>query len=136
MNIYINLTQHSVTEEQKIAGAFEPTISKETVTELLTFNELPSDRELQQRARALAALAQEECGKKMRELHYNSNIYIYVIIGGAPYFMSHVENAFKERGVNYAYAFSKRESVEEMLPNGTVKKTSVFRHAGWLDKRV
>lgn len=136
MNIYINLTQHSITEEQKVAGACELTTSKNVITELLTFNELPSDRELQQRARALAALAQEECGKKLRELHYNSNVYIYAMIGGAPYFMSHVEAAFKERGVNYAYAFSKRESVEEVLTDGTVKKTSVFRHAGWIDKRV
>lgn len=136
MNIYINLTQHSITEEQKVAGAFEPTVSKETVTELLTFNELPSSKELLQRARKLAALAQEECGKKLRELHYSNDVTIYAMIGGAPYFMSHVEAAFKERGVNYAYAFSKRESVEETLPDGTVKKTSVFRHAGWIDKRV
>lgn len=31
------------------------------------------------------------------------------------------------------YAFSRRESVETQLPDGSVKKSSVFRHIGFVE---
>ena len=55
------------------------------------------------------------------------------MIGGAPFFMSALEAALKERGVRAVHAFSRRESGEERLPDGSVRKTQVFRHAGWVE---
>jgi hypothetical protein len=35
--------------------------------------------------------------------------------------------------VGIFYAHSVRESTEEVLPDGSVKKVAVFRHRGWID---
>ncbi len=36
------------------------------------------------------------------------------------------------RGITPLYAFTRRESVEEVLPDGSTRKTAVFRHAGFI----
>lgn len=54
------------------------------------------------------------------------------MIGGAPFLMAPLEGALRTRGVIPLYAFSVRESVEEALPDGSVRKTQVFRHAGFV----
>ena len=56
----------------------------------------------------------------------------YVMIGGAPFFMAALESALRDVGVTPIYAFSKREVVEEPQSDGSVKKTAVFRHAGFV----
>ena len=55
-----------------------------------------------------------------------------VMIGGAPWLSEPLERALKREGFRPVYAFSKRISVEETLPDGTVKKTQVFRHEGFV----
>jgi len=35
-------------------------------------------------------------------------------------------------GLDPVFAFSRRETREETLPDGSVRKTSVFRHAGFV----
>lgn len=57
---------------------------------------------------------------------------LFALLGGAPFFMSALENAFYELGVPSVYAFSKRVSVEEVQPDGTVRKTNVFRHTRFI----
>jgi hypothetical protein len=54
------------------------------------------------------------------------------MIGGAPYLMAPLERSLRSVGVYPVYAFSVRESVEQTAPDGTVRKTNVFRHAGFV----
>ena len=109
----INLTQHAATKEQIEQGLFDLDDNSE-LKELLTFNDIPTSAEIQNRACAIAKIAKDsgaECA----------------MIGGAPFFMSALENALKEVGVQPLYAFTKRVAVEE---NGV--KTSIFKHEGFV----
>lgn len=121
---YINLTQHAATPEQEAAGVLPRTPEQEArIRALLTFDTLPSSREIRKRARALAALA--------RELEEGAGT-ILVMTGGAPYLMSHLENELINAGMNPRYAFSTRDSVEQVLPGGSTRKVTVFRHLGFV----
>lgn len=106
----LNLTQHVGTIEQ---GVIEPE-EKERVARLLTFAHIPTKEALTERANLLASLA----------VGHDA-----AMIGGAPFFMSHLENALKAVGVTPLYAFSVRESVE----NSEGKKVSTFKHKGWVN---
>lgn len=117
MNI-LNLTQHVASPEQIEAGVFEP-IEKNKIQHLLTFNEIPGTGELEKNAMLLAAEARSEGAE-------------YAMIGGAPFFMSALEQALKTVGVKPLYAFSIRESQEQVQPDGSTKKVNVFRHKGFV----
>ena len=54
------------------------------------------------------------------------------MIGGAPWLMGTLETKLREYGIQPMYAFSRRESVEQKQPDGSVRKVNVFRHAGWV----
>lgn len=114
----VNLTQHAATAEQKAAGVVEPA-DKALVQALITFDELPSAGEIRRRADELAQLA-KAAGVEV------------AMIGGAPFFMAPLEKSLRAAGVKPVYAFSKRESVDEKQADGSVKKTQVFRHAGFV----
>lgn len=115
----INLTQHKATAEQLEAGVVEPA-EKAAVQAILTFDAIPSVEEIQQRALLLAAIAvQSGCKKAM--------------IGGAPFFMSALESALKAQGIAPVYAFSQRESVESIQSDGSVVKTNMFKHVGFVE---
>lgn len=113
----INLTQHTATAEQVAAGVVEPD-NKEGLREWLTFTELPTAEEIRYRADSIA----DFCGSCKTAM-----------IGGAPYLMGALEAALRKIGVKPVYAFSIRESVEKVMPDGTVQKTAVFRHAGFVE---
>jgi hypothetical protein len=115
----LNLTQHQATADQLEAGVVEPA-SKEMVRKLLTVNEIPRAGDLKARAEALAAIAVAEGATT-------------AMIGGAPYLMAPLEAALREAGVKPVYAFSRRESVDVHGAGGTVTKTAVFVHAGWIE---
>lgn len=114
----LNLTQHVATEDQLAAGVFEPS-DKAEVQRLLTFEALPTEGEIFSRALALAELAAEAGAA-------------FAMIGGAPFLMAPLEEALMGMGIAPLYAFSRRETAEEMLPDGSVKKVQVFRHAGFV----
>jgi hypothetical protein len=117
----LNLTQHAATTEQISAGVFEPAQDmKREICELLTFDFLPDWECLRDRAIALSQIA-EESGADA------------AMIGGAPFFMAPLERALSSRGIKPLYAFTLRESVDEVLPDGTVRKTAVFRHRGFVE---
>lgn len=119
MNI-LNLTQHAATEEQVAAGVYDPTPEQRAqICALLTFENLPDEGELRRRAAKIAVIAIKE------------KVFV-AMIGGAPWFMAPLERALETAGVMPWYAFSRRESVETTLPDGSVKKTQVFRHAGFV----
>ena len=112
----LNLTQHPATLEQIAAGVEEP-VDKAAVQKLLTFDTLPSVEDIAKRAGNLAAMVREHDA---------------AMIGGAGYLMGPLEYALRELGVVALHAFSVRESVESVQADGSVKKTQVFRHAGFV----
>lgn len=93
---------------------------KSAVRGALTFNTLPTVADIVKRAETLAQIA-DQSGASI------------AMIGGAPYLMSALEKALTEYGIMPVYSFSVRQSVETMKDDGTVVKTNVFHHAGWVD---
>ena len=122
----INLTQHVATAEQLAAGVIEPSVEdKKNIQALLTFDNLPSVEDLEGRAYSLATLV-TNMGAANASHHT-------VMVGGAPYFMSFLEKALKAQGHKPVYAFSRRRSVDQLQPDGTVKKVAVFQHLGFVE---
>jgi hypothetical protein len=114
----LNLTQHTATADQVAAGVVEPK-DKKKIQEMLTFTEKPTAGEVLERAEALAEIARAEGAT-------------HAMIGGAPFLMGPLHQALLTKGIKPLYAFSVRESVEEVLPDGSVRKTQIFRHAGFI----
>ncbi len=118
--LILNLTQHPATKEQMEAGVVDLSGGMvNALRELLTFNELPDPMEILDRAEKIADLAEQVGARK-------------AMIGGAPYLMASLEYELRKRWIEPLYAFSRRESVEEPQPDGSVKKSTVFRHSGFV----
>jgi hypothetical protein len=113
----VNLTQHAPTPEQIAAGVVNPT-HWEIVKSLGTFETVPQYSTCFFRAREIAQIAK-------------ANGATRAMIGGAPFFMRHLEDALHLQGIEALYAFSTRESVEQAQPDGSVRKVNVFRHVGF-----
>ena len=123
----LNLTQHPATPEQIAAGVVDlPASERAMVGKLLTFETLPEAGEVFDRAYALAAAASESLGALGVE------VFGQVMIGGAPWLMAALETALRDSGIEPLYAFSVRESAEQVQADGTVRKVNVFRHAGFV----
>ncbi len=128
----LNLTQHTVTAEQKAQLVVEPRMCKDEIQKLLTFEEIPSKEEIESRATKLARIAASEAAMYAGDTE--SRLWITrVMIGGAPYFMGALEKSIRECGFQPVYAFSKRESEDIPQPDGSVKKVQVFRHTGFVE---
>lgn len=120
----LNLTQHVATFEQRKQGVEEPSEStKKEIKKLLTFDILPSSQEMQLRAQYLIEIAQK-------------NNYNKILVGGAPFFCKYIDFAAFEKGITVVYAFSKRESVDTKLEDGSVRKTMVFKHLGFIEAEI
>jgi hypothetical protein len=126
-----NLTQHLVTPEQRAAGCWDlpDHLRKELVREI-SFEEIPSKGEIAARAARIAGIA----ARASAIVSQDGVIPVgrEMMIGGAPYLMGPLENTLRQEGFLPVYAFSKRESVDEPQPNGSVRKVSVFRHSGFI----
>jgi len=124
MERILNFTQHDATPEQLSSGVVDPDAQdKQRIRELLTFEQIPTQSELRQRATDCAVLASVLLKK------YECD---GVLLGGAPYFMPHLESALRSFGVPFCYAFSTRVAEEQVQPDGSVKKVNVFRHVGFI----
>lgn len=139
----LNLTQHNATPDQLSAGVYEPK-KKAQITHLLTFDALPNQDEIRRRAILLATLAAEETGQDEVQRDIEENLeksvpswdyWPAVMIGGAPYLMSALEEELKLQWLRPVYAFSVRESAEQKQPDGSVKKVAVFKHAGFVESQ-
>lgn len=125
----LNLTQHESTKDQKETKEGDHIIrvvdipAKESIKELLNFEEIPTKEKLKTRSGLVASAASEFCKK------FNCQ---GVMIGGAPYFMRHLEEALERYGIPFTYSFSKRVSVEIQKEDGSVMKASKFQHEGWI----
>lgn len=115
----LNLTQHVATPDQLADGVYEPE-EKEAIQKLLTFEELPGPFEIIGRATALAKLAVKNGAKT-------------AMIGGAPFLTSVLQESLRAKGIRPVYAFSRRESVEQTMPDGSTRKVAVFRHLGFVE---
>ena len=122
MKKILNLTQHAPTQEQIEAGVIQ-SVAHSEIQRLLTFNSLPTREEITERAEDLAEIA---TGAQLL------GGVDHVMIGGAPYLMRPLEEELLRRRITPLYAFSVRESVEEIQADGSVRKTQVFRHGGWV----
>jgi len=118
----LNLTQHTASAEQVAAGVVEPE-NKELVQGLLTFDTMPTRADVVERAKKLAVVA---------SYHRDCNDTSTVMIGGAPFLMGALEEALTGAWLTPVYAFSVRESAENMSADGCVVKTNVFRHVGFV----
>ena len=117
----VNLTQHAATADQIAAGVQDLTSSdRDQVIAALNFEALPTAADLADRAGTIALVAMLAGATK-------------AMIGGAPYFMAHLESALSGAGITPVYAFSRRESAEEVQTDGSVKKINVFRHSGFVE---
>lgn len=137
-NIIINLTQHKMTADQyQYNGTKLKELTYEIPEEqedhekelkaLLNFHELPSKDAINLRVMQITAFALNHF---MGAAIENNR---YALIGGAPYLTAPLAEALKKVGIVPLYAFSKRESVETTQPDGSVVKTSVFKHAGYVE---
>lgn len=116
----INLTQHQATPEQMEAGVFNTTLLVQArISQLLTFDYIPSAEEMTERAFAINCIAVASGADA-------------AMIGGAPFFMYRLATALKNVGIQPLFAFSKRESEEQAQPDGSVRKVAVFRHIGFV----
>jgi len=126
----INLTQHVATSEQVEEGVVDlPADYQANLRALLTFDSLPDRREVVARAEAIGEIAEAFA---VDSGAIDSGGEIRAMIGGAPFLMRALEDALMDRGITPIYAFSRRESVEERQPDGSVRKINFFRHAGFV----
>lgn len=117
----LNFTQHKATQEQRDSGVVDSyECHQEYIGRLLTFDTIPSKKELQDRA--------TECASIIQFLGFDK-----VMIGGAPFFMSYLEKALRDRGITPMYAFSTRVSSEVEQPDGSIRKVNVFNHIGFVE---
>ena len=114
----INLTQHNATPEQLAQSVVNLEEGHDKLVTLLTFNNLPTHEEIEMKASAIAEIADG---------------YGAAMIGGAPYLMPALTSALKKRGIKPLFAFTERVSVDKMLPDGSVQKTSMFAHKGFVE---
>ena len=127
----LNLTQHPASPEQIAAGVVDlPTHERALLVHALTVDALPTRQEIADRCANIAALAVNNglAGDEGDDPHPAK-----AMIGGAPWMMRALEDALADVGVRPVYAFSVRESSEQVQPDGTVRKTASFRHAGWIE---
>lgn len=126
MHKIINLTQHAATPEQIKQGVFD--LEGEALEQLkkwLTFTHLPSKQTLKESAEGITALVTQYRWKHDVRLHH-------AMLGGAPYLMPYLERSLAGVGVTAGYAFTMRDSKETTQPDGSVVKTNVFVHIGFV----
>ena len=117
MNI-ANLTQHTATPEQVAEGVADVPFAARLI-KLLTFSSAPLPGEMRARAAEIVALTMD-------------GGYDRVMLGGAPFFMPPLQEACLAAGLEVVYAFSIRESADQIQPDGSTRKISEFRHVDFV----
>lgn len=116
----LNLTQHAATDEQRAAGAIEVAAAdKKRLTAALTFNDAPTLRSMLDAVRVVADMA---------DVYGIRN----VMVGCAPWLQCELIEELEHRGYSAWFAFSRRESVDQPQPDGSVRKVAIFRHVTWI----
>ena len=151
----LNLTQHAATDDQIAAGVVnllpEP---RARLQELLSVPEddlrspiLGNHLDIRAmeicrtiwpivcdytaiRVEELASLKAEGNRAALGELY--GRPLLQAMVGGMPPLVDRLVRELKRAGVEPLYALTGRASKEEALPDGTTRKTSVFRHVGFI----
>ena len=123
----INLTQHELTPEQREFIDIECHVDRQKVKDLLTFTKLPTQLQILHRAVDLANIV-----RNIVDQDEHINLFL-VLIGGAPYLMKPLIEELKEIGVTPVFSYTDRVSVETMQPDGSIVKTQVFKHLGFVE---
>lgn len=106
MKIIWNMTALRATSGQRQAGVVDlPDDLREVVTDLLTFNDIPTPAFVQHRATALAVMAKNLGAER-------------VMVRAEPFMLPALEQALKARGITAHYAFSERVHREVVMPDG------------------
>lgn len=114
----VNLTQHLATKEQIEEGVFDlPEGLREKLVKALIFPAQYTKADLEVAAQEVVNLVKEVDNFR-------------VMIGGMPSLMPVLEKALIKEGVAVSYARTERVSVDQAQADGSVKKVSVFQHAG------
>ena len=124
MNMVLNLTQHPASSTQIAIGVVD--LAGEYLASLkdaLLFDDLPDEQEIRFRAQHIAGLA---C------MNEDDQFPGQAMIGGAFWLMAPLAEALRDIGIEPLFAFSVRETEEQKQPDGSVRKVSVFRHAGFI----
>ena len=120
----INLTQHKATPEQVKEGVIDTDSEiRKILLELLTFEDISetSPESLSNRANQISEIANLD------------GVHNSALIGGALFFMPYLITALKEKKIKPVYSFTKRVIENEFSSDGSVKKTAVFKHVGFID---
>lgn len=126
----INLTQHPATAEQRAEGVHDLAgVELAALKGALTFADVPTSGEIRARAEAIAQIA---CANGLAGDEGDDPQPRAAMIGGAGYLMPALETTLRGYGIEPMHAFTRREVVETVGPDGAVTKTTVFRHAGWV----
>ena len=148
MAIILNLTQHPASVDQINEGVIDLTPSfKSKLKSLLTFDNLPSCEEIKSRADEIYTLIVEFATSgnspiidETKDLIDEDGLVnesefkklgFKFMIGGAPYLMRPLINELTYLG-ECLFAFTERNSVEVIEPDGSVTKKAVFKHAGFV----
>lgn len=121
----LNLTQHALTVEQWRDGAVEPEADvKAQIQELITFDRsvMEHPEQILNRAKELVSLIKREYP-----------LVNQAMVGGALYFMPALVREMKEAGIQPYFSYTDRVSQETHNPDGSVTKTLVFKHLGWVE---
>ena len=126
----LNLTQHRATEFQRAAGVHDlPEDQRTELIALLSFEEIPTEEEILDRAVDIAELA---CFNGLGGDEGEDPVPTSAMIGGDFWLMSPLANELRTRGIVPQFAFSKRKCVERTKEDGTVGREYVFVHEGWV----
>ena len=127
----LNLTQHPASKEQQDAGVIDLQGNELAyLKELLTFDSPPEAGEIQARASDIAMLA---ISNGIGGDDLDDPIFDRAMIGGVGYLMGPLEQALLEHNIQPLYAFSRRESIEQVQEDGSVRKVAVFRHVCFVE---
>ncbi len=125
----LNLTQHPATPEQTTAGVVDlPANQRSALIDALTVEVLPSREAIEARCDFIGELACQNGFSNDDDDPHPAQ----AMIGGAPWMMRAMEDALIARAIEPVYAFSVRESIEQVKADGSVQKINVFRHAGFV----
>ena len=126
----VNLTQHPASAEQIAAGVTDlPAEQRAALIQALTFESLPTAAEILAAAETVAELAAQN---GLGDHDGDSPAPSSAMIGGALWLMAPLAAALQRRGIEALFAFSQRESAETIQPDGSVRKTAIFRHVGFV----
>ena len=120
----LNLTQHTATFEQTQDGVIEPSQEvKGEIQKLITFDRtvMNSPQQISERAKALVALVKSAYPETTQAM-----------VGGALYFMPALVAELKANDIQPFFSYTDRVSVETHNADGSVTKTLVFKHLGFV----